>query len=68
MVVEWVQPKVNSTTLLNQMITNSKESKWYNQKDHLNELKGLLADSENKVRSMLRDRGYIYNSYLGNTQ
>lgn len=66
MVCEWVSPKVHTTTLLHQMMTNSKESKWYNQKDHLAELKGLLADAENKVRSMLRDRGYIYNSYLGN--
>jgi hypothetical protein len=27
MVVEWLTPKVNTTTLLSQMITNSKESK-----------------------------------------
>lgn len=66
MISEWLHPKVKTTTLIHQMITNSKESKWYNQKDHLSELKGLLEDSENKVRSMLRDRGYIYNSYLGN--
>lgn len=64
MVVEWLEPKVKTTTLLNQMITNGKEQKWYNQKDHLKELQELKADAESKVRSMLRDKGYNYNSYL----
>lgn len=66
MVVEWVASKLNTTTLLHQMVTNSKESKFYAQQAHIDQLRALLADSENKVRSMLRDRGYIYNSYLGN--
>jgi hypothetical protein len=66
MVCEWLEPRVKTSTLINQMITNSKESKWYNQKDHIAQLRELLADAENKVRSMLRDKGYIWNSYLGN--
>ncbi len=66
MVVEWVTPKVQTTTLLHQMVTNSKEQKFYAQANHLDQLRALLEHSENKVRSMLRDRGYIYNSYLGN--
>ena len=66
MVCEWLEPRIKTSTLINQMITNSKESKWYNQKDHLAQLRELLADAENKVRSMLRDKGYIWNSYLGN--
>lgn len=66
MVKEWVTPKVQTTALLNQMVTNSKESKYYSQSNHISELRGLLADSENRVREMLRDKGYIYNSYLGN--
>ena len=66
MVVEWISPKVKTTTLLNQMITNSKESKYYSQSAHISELRGILEDTENKVREMLRDKGYIYNSYLGN--
>ena len=66
MVCEWLRPKVQTTTLLNQMITNSKESKFFSQQQHLQQMRELLADTENKVRSMLRDKGYIYNSYLGN--
>ena len=68
MIVEWVSPKLRNTTLLNQMITNSKEQKFYSQSPHISELRGLLNDSESKVRSMLRDRGYIYNSYLENVK
>lgn len=66
MVVEWISPKVKTTTLLNQMITNSKESKFFSQSQHISELRGILEDAENKVREMLRDKGYTYNSYLGN--
>ena len=66
MIFEWINPKLKNTTLLNQMITNSKESKYYSQAAHISELRGIMEDAENKVRSMLRDRGYIYNSYLGN--
>ena len=66
MVVEWLEPKVKTTTLLNQMITNSKEQKFYAQQSHIAQLRELKADAETKVRSMLRDKGYIYNSYLEN--
>ena len=66
MVVEWVTPKVQTTTLINQMITNSKEQKFYAQSNQLIQLRELKKDTENKVRSMLRDKGYIYNSYLEN--
>lgn len=66
LVIEWVTPKVQTTTLLNQMITNSKEQKFFAQANHLAQLRELKADTENKVRGMLRDKGYIYNSYLGN--
>lgn len=68
MIVEWVEPKVHTTTLVNQMMTNSKESRFFAQANQLSQLRELLADAENKVRSLLRDRGYINNSYLGNVQ
>ena len=66
MCVEWLEPKVKNSSLLNLMVTNSKESKWFSQQQHLQQMRELLADAENKVRSLLRDKGYIYNSYLGN--
>lgn len=66
MCVEWITPMVQTTTLLHQMVTNSKESKFYSQQAQLLQMQALLAEAEHKVRSMLRDKGYIYNSYLGN--
>lgn len=66
MVVEWVDTKVNNTNLIHLMVTNSKESKWFSQQQHIGQLRELRADSESKVRSMLRDKGFNYNSYLGN--
>ena len=66
MVIEWVSPKVKTTALINQMVTNSKESKFYAQSKHLEQLEAIEADAKHKVKSMLVDKGYIYNSYLGN--
>lgn len=66
MVLEWISPKVKTTTLINQMITNSKESRFFSQQQHLAQLREIEASAETKIRSMLRDKGYIYNSYLGN--
>ena len=63
-VAEWLEPQVNSVLLTHQMF-GGKEEKFYAQANHLDQLRSLLADSENKVRSMLRDRGYIHNAYTG---
>lgn len=65
-IVEWLQPRVKNTTLLNQMVTNSKESKFYSQSQQLAQMQTLLSDSKNEVTRMLTDHGFIYNSYLGN--
>lgn len=66
MVYEWISPKVKNTTLTNLMVTNGKEGKWFSQQQHIAQLREIQADAENKVREMLRDKGYNYNSYLGN--
>lgn len=66
MVAEWMDSKVNNTNLIHLMVTNSKEDKWFSQQQHIGQLRELRADSESKVRSMLRDKGFNYNSYLGN--
>ena len=36
----------------------------YSQSNHLAEIRGLLEDAELDLRRTIRDRGYIYNSYL----
>lgn len=63
-VVAWLEPKVKTTNLIHQQFTSSKESKWYNQKDHLNTLKDLLKSCRYEQQSLIRDRGWINNTYL----
>ena len=66
MVYEWVHPQVRKTSLLAQMFSG-KEVKWYAQSNHIAELRGIEEDAELEVRRMIRDRGFISNSYLGGT-
>ena len=63
-VVAWLEPKVKTTNLIHQQFTSSKESKWYNQKDHLSELKALLKACRYEQQSLIRDKGFINNSYV----
>lgn len=64
MLISWLQPKVTSTTNINQMY-GGKEEKFYSQSNHLEQLRQLLSDSQLGLRKMIRDRGYIHNSYIG---
>lgn len=59
----WLQPKVNSITNIIQNST-SPDSKFYSQAKHLSELRALLEDTECKIRGLIRDRGYLNNTYL----
>ena len=63
MVIEWLEPQVRSKVNVAQFF-GAKEQKMFSQATHLSELRGLLADTENEVRKLIRDRGYVYNSYL----
>lgn len=63
MVIEWLKPQVRSKLNIAQMF-GGKETKWFSQSSHLAELRGMLEDTELELRKSIRDRGYIYNSYL----
>ena len=63
-VVGWLEPKVQSTINIQQMY-GGKEEKFYAQANHLDTIKELLSESSSKIGKLIRDRGYIYNSYLG---
>lgn len=63
MVIEWLQPQVKNK-LLTQQFFGTKEQKFYAQSNQLSELRGLLEDVTVEQRKMIRDRGYINNSYL----
>lgn len=63
MVVEWLAPKYHSTLLTSQMFSNS-EQRYYSQANHMTELKDMYHRAQNDLRKLIRDRGYIYNSYI----
>ena len=65
MLVEWLEPQLNSKLLTQQMFTSSKESKWYDQKGQISAMRALMEDSVIKQRKLISDRGYIYNKHLG---
>lgn len=64
MVIEWLEPQVKSVLNTAQMF-GGKEQKFFSQSQHLKELKDLLLNTKIELRKLIRDRGYIYNSYLG---
>lgn len=63
MVVEWLKPQVRSRVNIAQMFAG-KDQKFFSQSQHISELRGLLDDTQIEVRKIIRDRGYIDNSYL----
>lgn len=65
MLIEWIEPMKNSKLLMNQLITSNKESKFYSQASHLSTVETVYENSVKKQRDLIRDRGYIYNDYLG---
>ena len=67
MVVEWLEPQVRTKVNIAQFF-GGKEQKYYSQSNHISELRGLLEDTEKELKAEIRDRGYIYNAYLGNTK
>lgn len=63
MVVEWLEPRVKSTTNIAQMF-GGKEQKFYAQSTHMAEIRSMLTDTRVELRKMVRDYGYIHNSYI----
>ena len=63
MLYAWINPKINSVSNISQMF-GSTDEKWYSQAMHLSELRNLREDIEIKLRSLIRDRGYLNNDYL----
>lgn len=64
MVEAWLEPKYHTVLNTAQMFTNS-EQKFYSQANHMTELREMYSQAKNDLRKLIRDRGYIYNSYLG---
>lgn len=63
MVLEWIQPKIYSLTNIIQMF-GSNEQKFYSQSGHLKTLQDVKKALKKEQGALIRDRGYIWNSYL----
>ena len=63
-VVEWLKPQVRGSKLNVKQVFGTKEEKFFSQAQHISEIRGLLEDTENELRKMIRDRGYINNGYV----
>ena len=63
MIIQWLEPKVKSILNVKQFF-GGKEEKFYSQANHLNELRSLLSDANISLRKLLRDHGYIINTYI----
>lgn len=63
MVIEWITPKINNLNNIMQVFGSSEE-KFYSQSSHLSTLKDLRHSLVKEQRDIIRDRGYIWNSYL----
>ena len=61
--IEWLSPKVNSLTHIYQTYA-SKEERFFSEASHMKEIRALRDSWKVEQRKLIRDRGYIYNSYI----
>ncbi len=64
MVFQWLSPKLNTTTSLDQAFLTGSDSKFYAQANHIQSMLDVSEKADIEVRRLIRDRGYISNSYL----
>lgn len=63
LVIEWITPKINNLDNIQQVYATSEE-KFFSQAAHLSTLQALRDSLIREQRNLIRDRGYIWNSYL----
>ena len=63
MVISWLEPEVKSVLLTKQLLTGSEE-KFYAQANHISQLEQMLATAKTEFKNILRDYGYLNNSYI----
>lgn len=63
LVIEWITPKINNLNNI-QQVYGSSEEKFFSQASHLSTLMNLKESLIREQRNLIRDRGYIWNSYL----
>lgn len=63
MVIAWLEPQVKNV-LITKMLIGGKEERYFSQSAHLKEMQALLNDTKTELNKLLRDYGYINNSYI----
>lgn len=63
MVIAWLEPQVKNVLLTKQMF-GGKEEKYYSQALQLKEMQALLDNTKIELSKLLRDYGYLNNSYI----
>ena len=63
MVIAWLEPEVKNILLTKQLLTGSEE-KFYAQANHLSQLEQMLTTAKTEFKNILRDYGYLNNSYI----
>lgn len=63
MVIAWLEPEVKNDLLTKQLLTGSEE-KFYAQANHISQLEQMLATAKTELKNILRDYGYLNNSYI----
>lgn len=63
MVIAWLEPEVKNVLLTKQLLTGSEE-KFYAQANHISQLEQMLNTAKAEFKNILRDYGYLNNSYI----
>ena len=63
MVIAWLEPEVKNVLLTKQLLTGSEE-RFYAQANHISQLEQMLATAKTELKNILRDYGYLNNSYI----
>lgn len=63
MVIAWLEPEVKNVLLTKQLLTSGDE-KFFAQANHVSQLEEMLATAKNELKNILRDYGYLNNSYI----
>ena len=63
MVIAWLEPQEKNVELT-MMMVGGKEEKYYSQSGHLKEIRASLDNAKIELNKLLRDYGYLNNSYI----
>ena len=63
MVIAWLEPEVKNVLLTKQLLTSGDE-KFFAQSNHISQMEQMLNTAKTELKNILRDYGYLNNSYI----